>query len=341
MSEYDDILKEYENAENAKPDLDTTMKTLQAHKSAYADSTLLYGLSGLTETERGRLGPVWHELGTGYRRKVLEDLTRFAEANIEMDYRQVGLLGLTDTDYGVRTRAIDLLWEDESLELMTQLIHMATEDAQPEVRAASATALGRFILAGEVGDLPEDETAIAQQAVIGILQNPKELVEVQRRALEAIANCSHPIVKGAIREAYNSPEQAMRVSAVYAMGRTCDERWHDVVLDELESDDAEMRYEAARAAGELELMDAVPKLARLLLEEDREILAVTVTALGEIGGKEAVRILEALVEKAEDEEDDDLLQAAEDALGNASLVDGMFADFDFGFGGDDDYEDDE
>ena len=310
-------------------DLPQALDSLTARMDARTSEKILFGLSGLSASDSDQFEAVWNQMDAGYRRRVLRDLLAFAEANIEMDYRQVGLVGLHDADAAVRETAIELLWEDESLEIMNHLIRIAAEDPSSSVRAAAATALGRFILLGELGDLPEQDTVAAQDIAIRLLQDQNEPVDVRRRALEAIANCSHPIVPGAIEAAYQSDEQLMRISAVYAIGRSCDERWENVVLEALESDDAEMRYEAARAAGELEIAEAVPLLGRLLLDNDREILEVVVWSLGEIGGKEAVRILEALAETAEDSEDDVLMEAIEDAIGNASLADGLLGTYDF------------
>jgi HEAT repeat protein len=111
----------------------------------------------------------------------------------------------------------------------------------------------------------------------------------------------------------------MQISAVFAMGRTYDEQWGDYVRQQLDSEDPEMRYEAARAAGELELEDAVPGLARLALDSDREIKEVAIWSLGEIGSREATRVLERLATEAKRLGDDDLLEAIEDALASASL----------------------
>ena len=45
-------------------------------------------------------------------------------------------------------------------------------------------------------------------------------------------------------------------------------------------------------------------------------------ALGEIGGKKSMRVLEHLLERAEEQEDEDLIMAVEDAIGNAALMSG-------------------
>jgi HEAT repeat protein len=174
-----------------------------------------------------------------------------------------------------------------------------------------------------LGDLPERETIRAQEAAIKLLNDEAEPVEVRRRALEAIANCSHELVEPAISTAYRGDNHSMQVSALFAMGRSCDTvRWSKTVLKELNSSDPEMRFEAARAAGELEIAEAIPVLARLAEGNDREIKEVAIWSLGEIGGKKAMKVLGRLADEAEAANDDELLTVIDDALGNASLVDG-------------------
>ncbi len=85
----------------------------------------------------------------------------------------------------------------------------------------------------------------------------------------------------------------MRVSALFAMGRSCDEQWASRIMDELSSG-VRMRFEAARAAGELELRPAVTRLIELAYEDDREIQEMAIWALGEIGGKRANHALDQL-----------------------------------------------
>jgi len=135
-------------------------------------------------------------------------------------------------------------------------------------------------------------------------------------------------VPEAIEEAHESDEQLMRVSAVFAMGRSYDERWNETVLREMRNDDPEIRYEAARAAGELEIEEAVTLLGQIAVVDEREIKEVAIWSLGEIGGSQAVRLLTALAEDAEEAEDEDLKEAIEDAIGYASMV-GADIDVDF------------
>ncbi len=310
---------DFSNTDEQKhPDLESTLTTLRDNDGV-VNSTVYYGLSGLEYADIDRLAPVWEHLTASYRRKVVRELLEASEANFELNYEVLGQFVLDDNDAGVREAAVELLWEDESLVLMNRLIQIALYDEAINVRAAAASALGRFILLGELGDLPEDEISKAQDTAISILDNLAEDLDVRRRALEAIANSSHDILDDAIREAYANEDQRMQISAVFAMGRSYDSRWNEFVLQQLDSEDPEMSYEAARAAGELEIEEAVPGLTRLALDNDREVKEVAIWSLGEIGTKESTRILERLATQAKRHKDDELLEAIEDAIGTASL----------------------
>jgi HEAT repeat protein len=319
-----DTFSDYET-EDQKPDFESTLVALKNGDPGKPDTLVYYGLSGMDAENIISLRPIWEQLSAGYRRNVLRELIEASEADIQLEYRELGMFALRDADTRVREAAIELLWEDQSLELLNELVEMAIRDESREVRAAAVSALGRFILAGEIGDLPEEQTLPAREAAIFLLTANDEDVLVRRRALESISNCVHEIVPNAIKVAYQSDDQEMQVSALYAMGRTYDQQWAEIVIEELDSDDPEKQYEAAKSAGELELIDSVPKLSQLALGDDREIQLVAIWSLGEIGGKESMRVLEFLLGKADEDEDDDLEEAVEDAIGNASLNRDNFA----------------
>ena len=322
MTEYDEL-----DTRPEQPDVDTLLAALrEGEDGSTVTTTVFYGLSNLSNADLGRVQAVWEHLPADYRHKVLDRMVESSESNFELDYTAFGRYALEDPDPSVREAAIELLFDDNSLSLMDQLIELAQWDDAIPVRAAAMSALGRFILAGELGELPETETSRAQDVAVTLLTNEEEDVDVRRRALEAIANCGHEIVPDAITEAYESQEPFMRQSAVFAMGRSADEIWGSAVQRELSADDPAMRFEAARAAGELELEEAVPKLVRLAFEDDREVREVAVWSLGEIGGRDALRALNKLADelRSEGEEDTDLYEAVTDAIANASFMGGNF-----------------
>ncbi|MFQ3565406.1 MAG: HEAT repeat domain-containing protein [Aggregatilineales bacterium] len=309
-----------------KPDLSTLLVALAQSESEATglSSVLYYGLSDLSESEVKQIERVWTRLNTATRRKLMRALVEVGETNFEMDYSAIGMLGLNDEDASVREAAIDVLWEHESIALMDRLIALARTDKARSVRASAASALGRFVLSGELGDLDSAAFTRVQTAVLDILFDDEEDIDVRRRALEAIANCSNEVVSEAIEDAYRSNDRRLQVSALFAMGRTCDQRWETIVLRELENPDPEMRYEAARAAGELELEEAVLPLSRLAFDRDVEIRDVAIWALGEIGGKEALRVLTVLERDAHASNNRDLLTAVKDAIHTAQLGSGNF-----------------
>jgi HEAT repeat protein len=95
------------------------------------------------------------------------------------------------------------------------------------------------------------------------------------------------------------------------MGRSQDSRWLPTILLQLESEDPEIRFEAARAAGLLGSTDALPVLILAARDDDAEVRHVAISAIGQIGGRGAVRALERLAADA-GEADLELIQSAID-----------------------------
>ncbi|TVR20086.1 MAG: HEAT repeat domain-containing protein [Anaerolineaceae bacterium] len=317
----DDIDIETEAARlQRKPDDNAVIRALREADEQFPGKALVDGLSDLSYEQMEAIRPTWQSVAPAIQRAIMRGLISSAEASIHVDYRRFGIDALDGDDPRVREHAIELLWEDQSLEVMYKLIRMAEGDDNRDVRAAALSSLGRYILMGEVGDLSPEETRNAEETVIRIWQNESSDLEVKRRALEAIANCSHEIVPHAIQQAYDNPSSEMRASAIFAIGRTADKRWQDIVMAEIDNPEPAIRYEAARAAGELALVESVPRLAEMTMEDDRELTLTAIWSLGEIGGRTAMQILETLIEKAEDEGDDDMIDALEDAIGNATLA---------------------
>jgi len=311
-------------------DLEVALEALRTSHNAVGalSKTIYYGLSGLDEAQLDKVITLWRTLVADYRYRVIAELIEANETNVELDYRAIGHMALRDDEEQVRSGAIELLWEDNSLYLMTTLMQIAINDASALVRASAVSNLGRFILGGELETLPLDETNKAQDLAVSIFYDENEDINVRRRALESLANSSNDTVTPAIWEAYNSGIRQFQVSSIFAMGKSYDEQWNDIVMEHLKGDDDEMRYEAARSAGELEIHAAVPALTELANGEDREIQEVAIYSLGEIGGNEVLRILNALLREVEEDGDEGLMEALEDAIASASIHSGALYLFD-------------
>jgi HEAT repeat protein len=118
---------------------------------------------------------------------------------------------------------------------------------------------------------------------------------LHRRALEALAYVSNEEVDLQIRDAYNSPNDLLRLSAIVAMGRSQNRAYSDLIRAELQSVSPAVRREAARASGELQDEDAVPELSELLDDPDESVRFAGLDALALIGGKDARKLIEAAI----------------------------------------------
>ncbi len=303
----------------------TTVETLLQHladESQPLSVAKLYALSNLDGDDLVRVRAVWPTLPGERRSAAVRHLVDIAEANFEVNFEAMFRLALADPEAAVREAALDGLWEDQDPVLIPMLVKMMQSDAVASVRAAAASALGHFVYLGETEAIPSIKVEPALQALRAVIASTTEPVEVRRRAVEAISYSGADDVPGIIRQAYASPDEAMRQSAVFAMGSSADDQWIDTVVSELEAQSPAMRYEAARAAGELEARSAVPVLVRLLDDPDTEVQAMAVWALGQIGGDRARRLL-AEVAGGDDEA---LAEAAAEALEELDWMHGLSRD---------------
>ena len=214
--------------------------------------------------------------------------------------------------------------EDESSELLQELLHILQTDESSNVRAEAAKALGRFVLRGEMGDLRDEQVEMIYETLLNTINISQEDSEVRRFAIESISNCTRDDIPNIIKAAYNDADPNMRLSAIVAMGRSCDERWENEILEELSSSDDDMRIAAIQSAGEVQIASAVRPIIKNIEDGERHEQEIAIWSLGEIGGKEAVRTLESLLEGAENADDADLIERIDDAMGNASLANGDF-----------------
>lgn len=282
------------------------------------ESLALDALSDLNAQELARFRATWAELPEERRRSLVARLLEVAEERVDVSFCNIFTWLLADQDPWIRTQAIEGFWEEEDVRLVAPLTRLLREDDSPEVRAAAALALGHYVLLTE---LEEMEPALGDpllEALLATVEGGDPSVEVRRRALESLAYSGLPAIPKLIQMAYEDDDDAMNVSAVFAMGRSADPRWRPFVLAELSSTNAAMRFEAARASGELEMSDAVFQLIDLLEESDVEIRNAAVWALGRIGGPEARRVLRACCAST----DESLSDAAQEALDELEFFSG-------------------
>ena len=278
-------------------------------------SSKLCYLSDLNSEELKFLEEIWEKADASRRHQVISQLVHLSEVDFMLDFSGVFILCLRDPDETIRIQAITGLDGEENNLIINPLLQALHEDSSAEVRAAAAVALGTFALLGELGKLPTHFKDRIYAALLEVLDNKAETTGVKRRALEAVSPFDLPRVKELIEQAYHSSDIKIKTSAIYAMGRNCDPRWLTILLTELSSDEAEIRYEAANACGELGAEEAVPHLLKLIEDEDNQVQEAAIKALGEIGGEQAKQTLSKLMKNPKTR----IRQAAESALKEINL----------------------
>lgn len=269
-----------------------------------------FALSDLTRAQAETVRQLWPSIDAASRRRIVDLLTRSAGEFLDVDLSVFLLSILDDPDASIRQMALETLDANEPTpEMLGPIIYRLQHDSVDEVRAAAAAALGHYVLAGELDELDAALAMRAEDALIAVLTDPTEPLIVQCRALESIAYSGEVAVRQFIEDAYYSPFEELRVSALTAMGRSADIRWRRMVRAELRNPSPAMRAEAALACGELEAKAALSDLLELLSDSERSVRLAAIFALGRLGGKQARRALEEFA-AGEGEE----AQAAEMAL---------------------------
>jgi len=294
----------------------------------------LHLFSDLGPVDLKKLIKAWPQISPKRKHTLLEDLEDLAEADPLTSFDDVARSLLADPDPQVRARAIRLLWECDDAKLVPVFLNILNNDEAVEVRAAAANALGQFVYLGELDKIPAEIYHKIEDQLLVATNSTKETL-IRRRALESLGYSGREEVIPLIEAAFNKKEPDWMVSALFAMGRSCDDRWKKQVLSQMRSPNDDIRSEAIHAAGELELGSARPVLLDSLEdEEDVEMRRELIWALSKIGGEGVRAKLEELHEIEEDDEEADFIEEAlgglsfTEDMGNFSLID-VDSDVDF------------
>jgi HEAT repeat protein len=279
-------------------------------------------LSGMGREERADFWPAWVAIMPRRRAEIARAMVDLAEDDIELDFSAAQIWLLEDDDAEVRASAIEGLWENISPTLLHQLLRLMRSDPAPAVRAAATISLSRFAYQAELDELDTRDSQALRAGLLAMIGDARQPLEVRRRALESAGYFgSIDEIQRQIELAYAGDEQLLRESALVAMGRSMLERWLPTIGRVLGGQSPGLRYEAARAAGEMgeDARALLPKLMPLLNDPDSEVALAAIWAFGQIGGDSAKRVLEQ-IRKSEDET---RRQAAMDALEELSLGENM------------------
>ncbi len=276
----------------------------------------IYRLSDLSDDDLAKIKAIWHQIPEWRRQALLEDTESMAADDTLLSFTALSKFALDDPDDHVRALAIQNLWESEDQTIVPKLLEMMSSDKSEEVRANAAYALGQFVYLGEIEELKENLLHQIEDQLISVYRGDDTLL-VRRQALEALGYSSRPEVDDFLREAYSSGNRDLLASSLFAMGRSANSIWHPYVEKMLTHQDAEIRAEAARAAGELEAKSCRDLLLELVQDENEEVRQAAIWSLSEIGGEDIQDLFMNLYNSTDDDEE---LNFLEDALDNLAFT---------------------
>jgi HEAT repeat protein len=263
----------------------------------------------------------WPRVRPERKRLLLQELKALADHDTLVSFDDVARALLhDDSDSRVRAAAVRLLEECDDLKLVPIYLDLMANDEGVEARSAAAAALGRFVWLGELEEIPIKSHRQVEDALLEKVESEDE-PSVRRQALESLGYSSRPEVPVLIESAYGREDPDWQASALFAMGRSADERWTAAVLSKMMYDHARVQLAAVKAAGELGLKPAQPVLLKILEEEPNDdVTSAAIWSLSQIGGEDARVYLADLIDQTEDE---DQIEYLEQALENLSFTEDL------------------
>lgn len=273
----------------------------------------LYRFSDLSPDELADLKAIWGQIPTWRRKALLEDLEQLFGGDYLLSFESICRLGLEDPDSEIRFLSIRSLFEYDVEDLIPVFLHLTVNDEQEDVRAVSATVLGKYVYEGEIEEIPQKTLRQVEDQLLAVCQGNDTML-VRRRALEAMGFSSRKELPALIETAFQHSEYDWVVSAIFAMGRSCDKRWQESVVKMLNHVLPAVRLEAARAAGEIEISDAAERLIELLEDDNEDVRMASAWSLSQIGGHGVQEALDMMLEETEETEQAEFIESAIDNL---------------------------
>jgi len=242
----------------------------------------------------------------------LDLLRRLTESDDWRDsFEPIYLKLVDDESPEVREAAVVALWDLANPAHIELLMDKVENDSETCVRAKAASVLGVFVYEGLFGDrVTQVQYLAVRKLLLDLANNPDETVAVRRMAIEAISFEADEPVRELIMWAYHHPSTELKMTAIFAMGRSHNERWFETILEELDSAEPRLRIEAINAAAEAQIELATPRLRNLALGKNKEARLAAIWALAYTRGPGAIETLEMCAES----DDEEVARLAQDAV---------------------------
>ena len=199
-----------------------------------------------------------------------------------MDIKRL-LAELTDPDEETRAAILDEISLDMDDETAQALLEIAASDAGEEARDRAIVALGPVIeecgdeyMEGAIDFGPEMEPPVSRETfasivarIRGLYSDEKQPKLLRRRAFEVLIRDPQPWHREAIQEPFASADDDWRRTAVFAMGHITG--FEREIAATVETAEEPLLFEAVRAAGQMEVSAAAPRIRALAKSGDADL----------------------------------------------------------------------
>jgi len=305
---------------NLEYSTDDVINNLLDNSKPFSSQFLLF-FSDLSLDDLEKIKPIWPEVDRERKCNLLKDLESLMEANTLASCDDFGYFALQDHDPRVRSQAIPLFWECSNIKLIPIFINLLQNDSDSEVNASAASALGKFVLLGELEEIPEKSANKVQDLLINEYLKIED-DSIKQRILESLGYSSNKKVNHFITNALKMNDKKWHLSALLAISRSANNIWGKVVLEKLSDLDTDIQIESVKAAGELEIESAKEQIIEIMdsSSPDEELYIQAIWALSKIGGNDIKDLFEKMIEESDDEDETGILEMAMD---NLDLSSGM------------------
>jgi len=279
------------------------------------DLQFLQFFSDISYDDLKKVKKVWSKVTQQRKVSLLQELENLMRIDTLISCDDFGVFALDDEDPVIKSQAINLLWECVDQNLATRFMSLLLEDKDPALSASAASGLGKFVLLGELDEIPQDLSKKIQNTLVEKYVSSSDQ-QLKQSILESLGYISSPQINEFITEAIKRPEKEWVLSALFAISRSANENWSKIILKKLDDLDPDVQLEAIKAAGELEIADAKETIIELLESSspEEEIHLQAIWSLSMIGGNDIQVLFQKMIDSSDSEKEAAMLEMAMDNL---------------------------
>ena len=277
-------------------------------------------LSDLSPERTAELRSVLSALETGKRLLFFRGMVQAGEEYFEYNFAPIAEIGLDDESGEIRTASIRLLGFEDSRKIGERLLRAAANDPDENARIAAIDILGQYMMEAEFGEkIPVSRKAL-NDTLTGLLDD--ENPAIQRAALISLSVSESRQVKDMISGFFEGNDRDELIAALNAVRISLMGDWNREVLKLIHHSDEDVSFAAIRAAGALQLKEALPASYEIISRFDSispELLLTVVGAVAEIGDEGSLDVLEILGEAAVDM-DEEITDEIDDCIDTLNMA---------------------